>query len=73
LVPGNIINLSSVWNFFIRFRHTSSISFFKLIYFWNYPRFICFCRIAEIWSIFRKYCVVDYVLAGTVWMYLLPS
>ena len=26
--------------------------FFKFICFWNYTRFICFCRIVEIWSIF---------------------
>jgi hypothetical protein len=52
LVPAILLTSPLFRNFFIRFRHTSSISFFKFICFWNYPRFICFCRIAEIWSIF---------------------
>ena len=33
---SNIANFSTIWNIFIRFRFTISISFFKFIYFWNY-------------------------------------
>jgi hypothetical protein len=52
LGSSNITNFTYIWNFFIRFRFTSSLSFFKFIYFWNYTWFVCFCRIIKIWSIF---------------------
>ena len=36
LVPAILLTSPIIWNFFIRFRFTFSISFFKFIYFWNY-------------------------------------
>ena len=72
LVPAIIINISYIWNFFIRFRFTSGVSFFKFICFWNYIRFICFCWIIRFGPSFENIAWSYYVFAGTFWMYILP-